>query len=204
MAEESKPATSQSRLLVLALGMLIGFVIGFVVLLSRLPVDSAISRFNTADAEPVSIGEMDFDYYSVLPEQKAARKPAAELSVQRAAVASSINERVASVSRDNRVRASDTRVRPSNNPRLKKSNSRPQASYFLQAGTYQRADDAELARIELLRLGLEAIIVVRQDSRGTVGHRVRVGPFFDQAGLSAARTRLKNGGIRYQTIRVTG
>lgn len=202
MAEESKPATSQSRLFVLALGMLIGFVIGFVFLLSRLPVDSAISSFNAADVEPVSIGEMDFDYYSVLPEQKAARKPPAELSIQKATVLSTDTEPKVSPSRTERSqgalqRSRDTRLLPA-------GSSSAQTAYFLQAGTYQRATDAERARIELLRLGLDAIVVIRQDSSGAIGHRVRVGPFYDQAGLSAARTRLKNGGIRYQTIRVTG
>ena len=56
----------------------------------------------------------------------------------------------------------------------------------------------------LLLLGLEALVLARQESNGTVGHRVRIGPFYDQARINTAKERLKRNGINYKLIRVTG
>jgi len=79
-----------------------------------------------------------------------------------------------------------------------------QESYFLQAGNFREPGDAERARAAVLLLGLEAFIVTRQDASGATGHRVRVGPFFDQNRLVEAKQRLRGANIRYDIIRVTG
>ncbi|MFK7889297.1 MAG: SPOR domain-containing protein [Granulosicoccus sp.] len=198
MSEESKLFGPESRLFVLALGVLIGFVIGFVFLLSRLPVDETINGFTESLVEPVPLGESGFEYYSVLPRQTPVRSPAPArqpiprpLDLQQAAVNTQVIVPAAAV--PGRQKVVDM---PAKAP--------AQASYFLQAGTFQLADQAERVRIDLLRLGLEAFIVVRQDDRGSVTHRVRVGPFIDQVGLDSARNRLRSGGVRFQVVRVTG
>ena len=80
---ESNPAISESRLFVLALGLLVGFVIAFVLLLSRLPVDGIISQQSDDSNRDAEMAEIDFDYYSVLQQQEAARKP----EIQRQTVA---------------------------------------------------------------------------------------------------------------------
>jgi cell division protein FtsN len=74
----------------------------------------------------------------------------------------------------------------------------------LQAGNFREPGDAERARAAVLLLGLEAFIVTRQDASGATGHRVRVGPFFDQNRLVEAKQRLRGANIRYDIIRVTG
>jgi len=79
-----------------------------------------------------------------------------------------------------------------------------QESYYLQAGSYRGVDDAERARAALLLLGFEAFIVKRQDAAGVIGHRVRIGPFFDQNRLTDAKKRLRRGNVTYDIIRVTG
>lgn len=197
MSEESKLFGPESRLFVLALGVLIGFVIGFVFLLSRLPVDETINGFTESIVEPVPLGESGFEYYSVLPGQTPARTPAPArqpasrpLDVQQAAVKTQIVPAAAVPGRQRVVEI------PAKAP--------AQASYFLQAGTFELAGEAERVRIDLLRLGLEAFIIVRQDNLGSTTHRVRVGPFTDQASLDAARNRMRNGGVRFQIVRVTG
>ena len=79
-----------------------------------------------------------------------------------------------------------------------------QESFFLQAGNYRDAQDAETMRAQVLLLGLDAFIVTRQDPNGNVGHRVRVGPFVDQSRMIEATQRLRQGKVRYEIIRVTG
>ncbi len=189
MADEPK---SERRFFVLILGVLIGFVIGFVVLLSRLPVDEAIGNFDAADVVPVALGDMEFEYYSVLPEQTAVQ---ADTKSENEEIRLALVERPAQPQVRNPAPVQNSRVVPTTKG--------GRASYFLQAGAYQRADEAERARVELLRLGVEAFIVVRQDNRGNVSHRVRVGPFFDQSELSSKRALLRNGGIPFQIVRVT-
>lgn len=73
---KSTTVASDSRLFVLALGLLVGFVIAFVLLLSRLPVDNVISQYNKDVTHGAEVEKMNFDYYAVLEAQKAARKPA--------------------------------------------------------------------------------------------------------------------------------
>jgi cell division protein FtsN len=191
---------SDGRFFVLILGVLIGFVIGFVVLLSRLPVDNSISNFNSSDVEPVALGDIDFDYYTVLPEQTALRR---QRAVQAPAAPPVQRARVLPDPGQPRVSAL-ARKKSENSRKVPLSSQAGKSSYFLQAGTYLRSDDAERARMELLRLGLEAIIVIRQNNRGDVTHKVRIGPFVDQKVLDSARVRLKNGGIPFQVVRITG
>ena len=63
---------ANTRFFVLALGLLVGFVIGFVMLLARLPVDSALADFGNADTPGQTQPAEGFEFYTVLPEQRAA------------------------------------------------------------------------------------------------------------------------------------
>lgn len=198
MADEPKSA---GRMFVLVLGVLIGFVIGFVFLLSRLPVDSSISGIDANDAGSIALGDIDFEYYSVLPGKTVARNQPvrpqpAQLSIQQA-TAEPIREPQLAAAAPPSAAVLQSRPLP--------ATSKPgKDSYFLQAGIYPRSDEAERARVQLLRLGLEAFIVIRQDNNGNLSHRLRVGPFVDQSGLNSARSVLKNGGVPFQIVRVTG
>lgn len=193
-------SSSGSRFFVLALGLLAGFVIGFVVLLSRLPMDSTLNDFALNDSRPELLPGDDYQFYSVLEDQTIAS-----------------NETVlpSEVSRLPSIPPA-TRVVPGNVQSISPRNlaaesyaeipasSLGQESYYLQAGNFPRSTEAEQTRAALLLLGLEAFIVVRKDSDGSTGHRVRIGPFFDQAKVANAKKRLQRGGINYKLIRVTG
>ena len=191
----SQPANT--RFFVLALGLLVGFVISFVMLLSRLPVDSSLVDVRALEA-PVTTE--NYEFYTVLPAEKAAQpvvvataEPEPQQVIQPATRvvpgnAQSINGRSLAAESYAEIPAS----------------SLGQESYFLQAGNFREPGDAERARAAVLLLGLEAFIVTRQDATGATGHRVRVGPFFDQNRLVEAKQRLRGANIRYDIIRVTG
>lgn len=189
-----------SRLFVLALGLLVGFVIGFVMLLSRLPVDSSLSDYHPTQVfggEPQSNG--NYEFYTVLADQVDGNLPV----VQEVTTAPAVIKPA-------------TRVVPGNMQNTQRRNlaaetyaeipasSIGQESYYLQAGSYSAATDAERMRAAVLMLGFEAFIVKRQDASGAVGHRVRIGPFFDQSRLTEAKKRLRRGNVSYDIIRVTG
>ena len=199
MAADSAES-GNTRFFILALGLLVGFVIGFVVLLSRLPVDSSLS-----DYQPIQVlgdaakGDSDYEFYTVLADKVETGVPV-----------------VQDVTREAKVLKPGTHLVPGNMQNTRQRNlaaevyaeipasSIGQESYYLQAGSYRGVDDAERARAALLLLGFEAFIVKRQDAAGVIGHRVRIGPFFDQNRLTDAKKRLRRGNVTYDIIRVTG
>lgn len=198
------------RIFLLALGLLVGFVIGFVILLASLPVDTTLSDVEIArgnvPAEPV---EKSFDFYNELPnsdrrvtqvsvrpneplDQPSARPAQPQVIVPATRVVSGDAQ---NLNRRNLASEVYAEIPASNYG---------QESYFLQAGNYRNARDAETMRAQVLLLGLEAFIVTRQEPNGNVGHRVRVGPFVDQSRMVEAKQRLRQGNVRYEIIRVTG
>ncbi|MEE9319220.1 MAG: SPOR domain-containing protein [Granulosicoccus sp.] len=189
--------TANTRLFVLALGLLVGFVVGFVVLLSNLPVDRALSDYRASEVDAQADNTRDYDFYTELPREH-------------------LTEMVEDVTSAPKVVRPATRVVPGNAQTLSSRNlaaegyaeipasSLGQESYYLQAGNFIKPNQAERARAAVLLLGLEAFIVTRQDSVGATGHRVRIGPFFDQERLTNAKKRLRDGNIPYEIIRVTG
>ncbi len=202
MAAASTSQPANTRLLVLALGLLVGFVVGFVILLANLPVDTSLSDYHATRVENPKQAQAraeKYEFYTVLADQVAP----ADL-------------RVRDVTSLRPAIAPATRVVPGNAQNLNRRNlaaedyaeiaasSIGQESYYLQAGSFQRTDEAERMRAIVLMLGLEAFVVTRQEADGGNGHRVRIGPFFDQSRLTAAKKRLRRGNIRYDIIRVTG
>jgi len=201
-----------TRIFVLALGVLVGFVIGFVILLANLPVDTTLSDVEVARADNASANSRtDFEFYTIL----------ADTSVRPAPVTTRPNdgpgsEAGATVVSNQRIITPATRVVPGTAQNLNRRNlasevyaeipasNYGQESYFLQAGNFRDAADAERMRAQVLLLGLEAFIVTREEANGGVGHRVRVGPFVDQSRMIEAKKRMRRGKVPYDIIRVTG
>lgn len=76
------------------------------------------------------------------------------------------------------------------------STANKQDTYFLQAGAFRGADDAEAMRARVLMLGLSARVEAATVN-GTTVHRVRVGPFKGLDDMNQARSRL--GGEKIET-----
>jgi cell division protein FtsN len=73
--------------------------------------------------------------------------------------------------------------------------------YFVQAGAYARADDAEQLRAKLALEGLAAKVSEREQSGRTV-HRVRLGPFDTKEEAESNQERLKAAGSDAVLVRV--
>lgn len=73
-------------------------------------------------------------------------------------------------------------------------------NYFLQAGAYQGAADAEAVKARILLLGLPAA-VHRAEVNGKQINRVRVGPFARLDDMNRARTRLGENKIETAVVR---
>jgi cell division protein FtsN len=74
-------------------------------------------------------------------------------------------------------------------------------NYFVQAGAFARAEDAEQQRARLAMLGFPARISEREQSGRTV-FRVRLGPFDSRDEADAAQNRLQGSGIEAALVRV--
>ncbi|WP_410499723.1 SPOR domain-containing protein [Chitinibacter sp. S2-10] len=94
-----------------------------------------------------------------------------------------------------------TQSAPSSAPTTKPKASAPVASPVpakpgvLQVGAFQNENDADNLKAKLALLGVESRIQTSEVADKGIWHRVRVGPFHDQAELERIRNLLKNNGI---------
>jgi cell division protein FtsN len=73
--------------------------------------------------------------------------------------------------------------------------------FFVQAGAYTRADEAEQQRAKLALMGHSAKVTEREQS-GRVVYRVRLGPYATRAEAEGLQGRLQGSAIDSQLVRV--
>lgn len=74
--------------------------------------------------------------------------------------------------------------------------------FFLQAGAFQNAPDADNLKARLALMGMEASVQTTTVPDKGVWHRVRVGPYSTVDDLNRARETLKQNGIETTLIKV--
>ncbi len=75
-------------------------------------------------------------------------------------------------------------------------------SYFIQAGSFQSAEDAENLKAKLAMMGVEASVQAVDLADKGIWHRVRVGPVTDTGEISRVRASLQQNGIQTSLIKV--
>ena len=78
----------------------------------------------------------------------------------------------------------------------------PKEAFFLQAGAFQSAPDADNLKARLALLGIEASIQTTSLPEKGVWHRVRVGPYTSVEELNRTRDTLKQNGVDTTLIKV--
>jgi cell division protein FtsN len=73
--------------------------------------------------------------------------------------------------------------------------------YFVQAGAFRTAEDAEAQRAKLSLMGVEAKVTEREQS-GRQVWRVRVGPFNSKEEADRNKEKLESGGVETALVRV--
>jgi cell division protein FtsN len=84
----------------------------------------------------------------------------------------------------------------------KPSTAKGTQTFFLQAGAFQNAPDADNLKARLALLGIQASIQTTTLPDKGVWHRVRAGPYAAAEDLNRARDLLKQNGIESSLIRV--
>jgi cell division protein FtsN len=77
-----------------------------------------------------------------------------------------------------------------------------QERFFLQAGAFQNAQDADNLKARLALMGLEAAIQTANLGDKGIWHRVRLGPYDDADALARVRGQLAANGIEAASIKV--
>ena len=75
-------------------------------------------------------------------------------------------------------------------------------AFFLQAGAFQNAPDADNLKARLALLGVEANIETTAVPDKGVWHRVRIGPYTSVEELNRARDSLKQNGVQTTLIKL--
>lgn len=73
--------------------------------------------------------------------------------------------------------------------------------YFVQAGAFRTAEDAEAQRAKLSLMGIEAKVTEREQA-GRQVYRVRVGPFTSKDDADRQKEKLDSGGFETALVRV--
>jgi cell division protein FtsN len=73
--------------------------------------------------------------------------------------------------------------------------------YFVQAGAFRTAEDAEAQRAKLSLMGIDAKVTEREQS-GRQVFRVRVGPFDKKEEADRQKEKLESGGVETALVRV--
>ncbi len=84
----------------------------------------------------------------------------------------------------------------------KKSTTVARETFYLQAGAFQGAPDADNLKARLALLGVEATIQTTTLPDKGVWHRVRVGPYTSVEELNRTRDALKQNGVETAVIKV--
>ena len=78
----------------------------------------------------------------------------------------------------------------------------PKEAFYLQAGSFQSAPDADNLKARLALVGIEAAIQTTNLPDKGVWHRVRIGPYSDVEELNRVRTVLKQNGVDAALVKV--
>ena len=78
----------------------------------------------------------------------------------------------------------------------------PKEAFFVQAGSFQNAPDADNLKARLALMGIEATVQTRTIPEKGVWHRVRVGPYTDIEELNRVRATLKQNNIETALVKV--
>jgi cell division protein FtsN len=73
--------------------------------------------------------------------------------------------------------------------------------YFVQAGAFTSANDAEQQRARLAMQGFNAKVYERASADGKTVFRVRIGPFDEKAGADALLAQVQGAGLEAAVVR---
>lgn len=152
------------------------------------------SAESTTPLEPPAPPKPKYDFYNILPERPLIDPP------QEDEVADSPPSIVPLQTGETDQSPATLANSPSVSPSMS-TQSAPQSSYFVQAGSFRNPADADRRKASIAMLGVSAQIQSFEREDGTVLHRVRIGPIDDLQAVENLRQRLDANDIASIAIR---
>ncbi|MBI2312860.1 MAG: SPOR domain-containing protein [Betaproteobacteria bacterium] len=140
-----------------------------------------------------------------VPAGKPADNGGARLEPQKPAAQSEDRQAKADKPRFDFYKILPGKEEPATEQEVKQAAQKPSAAketFFLQAGAFQSASDADNLKAKLALIGMEASIQTAAIPDRGVWHRVRLGPYSRMDELDRARNVLKQNGIDATLIKV--
>ena len=183
-------------------GLLIGLFIAFLVYIKMLApktpelaggpavIAESGSDAATQPAEPAEPAEPDagnkaappkprFEFYAILPEMEV-------------------------IVPEEEIQASTAKPAPVAEKSVRKQPAALQEIYYLQAGSFSGAAQADRFKAKLAMMGFETDVQTITINGKDTRHRVRVGPFRNLTTLQQARSKLGKQGIDTYTVKIKG
>lgn len=150
-------------------------------------------------------------YVNKMPSPFLARPPATKSEVAKGAPPVPAKDAEKSAKAETKPRFDFYKIlpgteEPATDQQLQDAQKKPAAAgketFFLQAGAFQNAPDADNLKARLALLGIEASIQTTTLPDKGVWHRVRVGPYTSVEELNRTRETLKQNGVDTALIKV--
>lgn len=150
-------------------------------------------------------------YIHKMPSPFLARTPPPKADSAKAATAAEKSAEKAAKAPEDRPRFDFYKIlpgveEPATDQQLKEAQKRPVAApkeaFYLQAGAFQNAPDADQLKARLALIGIEASIQTTTLPEKGVWHRVRIGPYTSVEELNRTRDVLKQNGVETALIKV--
>ncbi|MBA2689896.1 MAG: SPOR domain-containing protein [Burkholderiales bacterium] len=138
---------------------------------------------------PVQAGDRPrFDFYDILPGDKdPSRRPAEKAAPETA----SLPAKVPAIAKNEPANKAAQTTRPSGKD-----------VYYLQAGAFRSAAEADNLKARLALMGLQASVLPADIPNVGVMHRVRVGPYHSAGEAAPAKSQLAKNGIQANVVKL--
>ena len=197
--------TTTGIIIGLILGLVIAVIVALVITKGATPFTDRGGKLGKGDPTPAQVADPNRPLYGNRDAAREANKtmvertrPAAEGDPLGAAIAGMSPEGAAPAAPAAPAAAAAPAAPAA--PAAAPAATTGEVVYFLQAGAFRELADAENARAKLALLGFEATVSDRNNTDGNVLHRVRVGPF-NQEAMTRARAKLLDAGIDVAIVR---
>lgn len=200
-------STTTGIIIGLILGLVIAVIVALVITKGATPFTDRGGKFGKGDPTPAQVADPNRPLYG---DRDAAREANKQI-VERARPAEDpLGEAIAEMAPEGAAPAPAGAPVAGTAPATAPAGAAPAAAaapvlapgevvYYLQAGAFRELADAENARAKLALLGFEASVSDR-NADGAVLHRVRIGPF-NQEAMTRARAKLLDAGVDVAIVR---
>lgn len=204
LMNRERGSTTTGIIIGLILGLVIAVIVALVITKGATPFTDRGGKFGKGDPTPAQVADPNRPLYG---DRDAAREANKQI-VERArpeedplgeAIAGMAPEGAAPAAPAAAPAAAGTPAAPAPAAAAAPVVAPGEVVYYLQAGAFRELADAENARAKLALLGFEANVSDR-NADGSVLHRVRIGPF-NQEAMTRARAKLLDAGVDVAIVR---